>query len=207
MSRPPPHRVAHPLTLRGTTASDAPHAAGGPPHAPARRDALATLAALAAATAAGTAQAQAQDATQRRAWPAGRPTPPVALPAWEGPAWRLEDQRGQVVVLNFWASWCEPCRAEMPSLELLAQRHERDRLQVLAVNFRETDAAIRRFLGTMPLTVPVLRDADGGVAKAWGVRIFPSTAVIGRDGRAAFIVTGEVDWTGAQARQWIASVL
>jgi thiol-disulfide isomerase/thioredoxin len=171
------------------------------------RGTLVALAALAAPAAAGPAHAQAgTDGAQRRLWPPGRPTPPLALPAWEGAPWRLEDQRGQVVVLNFWASWCEPCRAEMPSLELLAQRHERDR-QVIAVNFRETDAAIRRFLGTMPLTLPMLRDTDGGVAQAWGVRVFPSTAVIGRDGRAAFMVTGEVDWTGPEARRWIAAVL
>jgi thiol-disulfide isomerase/thioredoxin len=165
-------------------------------------------AAFASAVLAAPALAQAwADSSQRRAWPASRPTPPVALAAWEGAPWRLEDQRGQVVMLNFWASWCEPCRAEMPSLELLAQRHEPDRLQVVAVNFRETDAALRRFLSTMPLTLPVLRDIDGAVAKAWGVRMFPSTAVVGRDGRAAFVVTGEVDWMTAEARRWIASVL
>lgn len=111
------------------------------------------------------------------------------------------------MVLNFWASWCEPCRAEMPSLELLAQRHEGDRLQVLAVNHRESDAAIRRFIDETALTLPVLRDADGAAARAWGVGVFPSTIVIGRDGRARFSVLGELDWTGPEARAWIAAVL
>lgn len=142
-----------------------------------------------------------------RRWPAGRPTPPIELPAWEGAPWRLADARGQVVVLNFWASWCEPCRSELPSLELLAERHAGDRLQVLAVNFRETDAAIRRFLAQSPLSVPILRDSDGAAARAYAVRIFPTTVVFGRNGRAAFTVTGEVDWTGPAARPWIASVL
>ncbi|MFM1990911.1 MAG: hypothetical protein RJA99_3868 [Pseudomonadota bacterium] len=173
-----------------------------------RRALLGGLALAAATATVAPARALAQAAAteggaQKRPWPAGRPTPEVALPAWEGPAWTLSAQRGQVVVVNFWASWCEPCRAEMPSLELLAARHERDRLQVVAVNFRETDAALRRFLASMPITLPILRDADGAVAKAWGVRVFPSTAVIGRDGRVAFVVTGEVDWTGAEARRWI----
>jgi thiol-disulfide isomerase/thioredoxin len=142
-----------------------------------------------------------------RPWPAGRPTPPIELPAWEGPAWRLADARGQVVVLNFWASWCEPCRSELPSLELLAERHAGDKVQVVAVNFRETDGAIRRFLAQSPISVPVLRDSDGAAARAYAVRIFPTTVVFGRNGRAAFTVTGEVDWTGAAARPWIASVL
>lgn len=142
-----------------------------------------------------------------RPWPQGRPTPPLDLPSWDGPRWRLADARGQVVVLNFWASWCEPCRAEMPSLELLAQRLEGRNAQVLAVNFRETDGTIRRFLDQLPVTLPILRDADGAAARAFQVRIFPTTVVIGRQGRAAFSFTGELDWAGPQAREWLAAVL
>lgn len=179
-----------------------------------RRHCLQSLATLASLGTLGTgsvlAPARAADAPAgviHRPWPAGRPTPPIELPAWEGPPWRLADARGQVVVANFWASWCEPCRAELPSLELLAERHAKDKLQVVAVNFRETDGAIRRFLAQAPLSLPILRDSDGGVARAYQVRIFPTTVVFGRAGRAAFTVTGEIDWTGPAARPWIASVL
>lgn len=153
------------------------------------------------------AAAQGAEGAQRRAWPAGRPTPSLELPVWDGGRWSLARQRGQVVVANFWASWCEPCRAELPSLELLAQRLERERVQVVAVNFRETDAALRRFLDQNPLTLPVLRDGDGAAARDWQVRIYPTTVVIGRNGRAAFTVIGEVDWTGPVARQWLAPLL
>jgi thiol-disulfide isomerase/thioredoxin len=157
----------------------------------------------------GHARAQPAEAgAVRRPWPAGKAVPAVQLPVWEGSApWSLAAQRGQVVLVNFWASWCEPCRAEMPSLELLAQRHERDRVQVVAVNFRETDAVIRRFVDQTGLGLPVLRDADGNMARAFGVRIFPSTVVFGRDGRPVFTVTGEVDWTGATARAWMAALV
>lgn len=151
--------------------------------------------------------AVADDSAQRRGWPRGRTTPALDLPRRGGGRWRLEDVRGQVVLLNFWASWCTPCRVEMPSLELLAQRHERDGLLVMAVNYRETDAAVNRFLSEMPLTLDILRDADGAAARDWGVRIFPSTIAIGRDGKAAFTVTGELDWAGPQARQWVAPLL
>jgi thiol-disulfide isomerase/thioredoxin len=140
-------------------------------------------------------------------WPRRRPTPALALPAWEAPPFTLAAARGQVLLLNFWASWCAPCRDEMPSLELLAQRHQGDRLQVLAVNFRETDAAIRRFIDQTSLTLPILRDTDGAAAKAWQVRIFPTTVAIGRNGRAAFSVVGEADWTGPAARAWIQPLL
>ncbi|MFY9511223.1 MAG: TlpA disulfide reductase family protein, partial [Rubrivivax sp.] len=140
-------------------------------------------------------------------WPAQRPTPALALPAWEGPVFKLGEARGQVVLLNFWASWCEPCRAEMPSLELLAERHARDGLVVQAVNFRETDAAIRRYLAQWPISLPILRDSDGAAARDWQVRVFPSTIAVARNGRAAFSVTGECDWTAAEARRWIAALL
>lgn len=131
----------------------------------------------------------------------------MTLPGFESPAWSLAEAKGRPVLLNFWASWCEPCRAEMPSLELLAQRHEADGLLVLAVNHRETDAAIRRFLQAMPISLPIARDADGATSRSFGVRIFPTSVLIARDGRAAFSVIGELDWTGAQARQWIAPLL
>jgi thiol-disulfide isomerase/thioredoxin len=172
------------------------------PRHPSRRHLLAALCGVT-----GIAQAADPTGARRRAWPAGRPTPALELPAWEAAPFRLAGARGRVVVLNFWASWCEPCRSEMPSLEGLAQRHERDGLQVLAVNFRETEGVLRRFLASMPIRLPILRDMDGAAARDWQVRIFPSTAVIARDGRAAFTVTGETDWTGAAAGAWIAPLL
>lgn len=162
-----------------------------------------------AGVAAGAAWSQGGDAGPTpRPWPAGRATPPLELPVWNGaPAWTLDAARGRVVLLNFWASWCEPCRAEIPSLELLEQRHEPEGLMVAAINFRETDAAIGGFLERMPITLTVLRDADGAAARAYGVRIFPTTVAIGRDGRARFSVIGEVDWMGDAARRWLAPVL
>jgi len=142
-----------------------------------------------------------------RPWPRGKATPALSLPGDDGQPWQLAAQRGQVLLLNFWASWCEPCRSEMPTLELLAQRHERDRFRVLAVNFRETDAALQRYLAQWPITLPILRDRDGAAAQAFGVRVFPTTVAIGRDGRARFSVVGEADWNGPTARRWIAPLL
>lgn len=147
------------------------------------------------------------EGAHKRAWPTARPTPTLELRGLDGRPWRLAEARGQVVLLNFWASWCEPCRSEMPSLELLAQRHEAQGLRVIAVNLRETDAAIRRFLAQMPIDLPILRDADGLAARAFDVRIYPTTVAIGRDGKAAFWVIGETDWTGAAAREWLAPLL
>lgn len=170
---------------------------------PTRRHAALTIAALLAAGRPRQAMAQAQ----RHSWPPSRATPPLVLPGMDAPAWDLAAARGQVVALNFWASWCEPCRDEMSSLELMAQRHAGDGLQVVAVNFKEGEAAIRRFVERMALSLPVLRDADGAAARAFGVRLFPTTVIVGRDGRARFSVVGETDWTAEPARRWIAEAL
>lgn len=150
---------------------------------------------------------RAADGAYRRAWPKGRATPALALTGLDGKSWRLTDARGQVVLLNFWASWCEPCRAEMPSLELLAQAYEAQGLRVVAVNLRETDGAIRRFLAQMPTELPIVRDVDGLAARAFDVRIYPTTVAIARDGRAAFWVIGETDWMSAAAREWLMPLL
>ena len=140
-------------------------------------------------------------------WPRQRPTPALQLPGQDGKPWSLAAQKGQPLLLNFWASWCEPCRSEMPSLELLATRHEAQGLQVMAVNYRETDAAVRRFVDATSLSLPVLRDRDGGAAQSFGVRTFPSTVAINRRGQVLSIAVGECDWASPAARQWVGAVL
>lgn len=153
------------------------------------------------------AQSAAEPGFERRPWPRGRPTPPVDLPTLDGAPWRLAGHHGQVVALNFWASWCAPCREEMPSLERMARRHAMSGLQVVAVNHKEHPAAIGRHLAEAPLALPVLRDAEGLVARAFEVRIFPSTVFIRRDGRVAFTVVGAADWDAAPARDWVRALL
>lgn len=143
----------------------------------------------------------------RRPWPAGRATPRLAFARHDGGRWSLADAGGRVVLLNFWASWCEPCRTEMPALELFARRHERDDVLVMAVNHRETDAAIRRFIDEMPVSLPILRDSDGAAARDWGVRVFPTTVIVGRDGLARFSMVGEADWLAPEFRDLLAPLL
>ncbi len=144
---------------------------------------------------------------RRMPWPAGGGAPALTLPLDDGTPWSLAEAKGQVVLLNFWASWCEPCRSEMPSLESLAAQHRGEGLLVMAINYRETDAAIKRFNQAMPLSLPILRDTDGGAARAFGVRIFPTTVAVARTGRVAFSVVGEADWGAEPPLQWVAELL
>jgi thiol-disulfide isomerase/thioredoxin len=129
----------------------------------------------------------------RKPWPRQRVTPALHLATLEGAPWTLAAERGHPVLLNFWASWCEPCRSEMPMLEKLAQAQREAGLRVIAVNYRETEAAVRRFLASNALSLDVLRDGDGAAARAFGVNIFPSTVAIDRQGRTLFIAVGELD--------------
>jgi thiol-disulfide isomerase/thioredoxin len=146
-------------------------------------------------------------AHQIRPWTAGKPAPRLELTDLTGKTWSLAALRGQVVLLNFWATWCEPCRAEMPSLELLAQKFEQDGLLVLAVNYQEALPAIRRFLEAQPVTLPILLDRTGEAAAAWTPRVFPSTVLIDRSGQPQRTVLGELDWTGPVARELVAPLV
>ena len=147
--------------------------------------------------------ADAPDDTPFRTWPKTKATPEWQLLDLQGQSWRATALKGRTVLLNFWASWCEPCRSEMPSLELMAQQFGPQGLVVLAVNFRETDLTLQRFLQTYPTSLTVLRDRDGAVARAWGVRVFPSTLLIDKTGQARAWVQGEIDWTSDRAKTWI----
>lgn len=124
-----------------------------------------------------------------------------------GKTWRPADFQGRAVLLNFWASWCEPCRAEMPSLQQAAALHGPDKLLVLAINFKEKPASALQFAERAGITLPVLFDVDGQAARGWGVRIFPTTLTIDRHGRPRHRVRGELDWSGPVAAKLIASLL
>ena len=124
-----------------------------------------------------------------------------------GKTWGVADLRGRAVLLNFWATWCEPCLAEMPSLQQLADLHGPDKLLVLAINFKESAARAIQFAKTTGVTLPLLLDRDGEVARQWGVRLFPTTLTLDSRGRPRHRVLGEVDWTGSAAGKLVASLL
>ena len=131
----------------------------------------------------------------------------LALTDTTGKTWRTADLAGRAVLLNFWASWCEPCRAEMPTLQQVADLYGSDKLLVLAVNFKEPAGRALQFAKTTGVTLPVLLDTAGQTAKQLGVKVFPTTLTIDRNGRPRHRVQGEVDWTDKAATRLIDSLL
>ena len=145
-------------------------------------------------------------AADLKVWDGGA-TPPLALEDLAGRTHSLADYRGSVVLVNFWATWCEPCRAEMPSLDRLRRSLQGRRFEVLAVNLAEPLSRIEKYLDTMPLGFPLLRDRDSAAAKAWKARLLPASYVIGRDGRIRYVAYGEIDWSSEAVRLKVIELL
>jgi cytochrome c biogenesis protein CcmG/thiol:disulfide interchange protein DsbE len=116
----------------------------------------------------------------------GRPAPPFSLALFDGRTLRLEDLRGQVVFLNFWASWCPPCRVEAPALEAAWQRTRDHGVVFVGVSTQDEDERARAFLDEFGITYPNGRDAGGRIAIDYGVWGLPEAFLIGPDGRITY---------------------
>jgi thiol-disulfide isomerase/thioredoxin len=138
---------------------------------------------------------------------AGGPPQPLALKDLDGGSHRLSDYKGKVVLVNFWATWCGPCRDEMPSIQELKDKLAGKPFVVLAVNLDEPESRIRKFLSQMKLDFIILLDPEGKAARAWGARILPATYVIGPDGKIRYSLVGEIDWGHEQVVSRIAELL
>ena len=152
------------------------------------------------------AWACAAGAQELKPWTGGA-TPALVLQDLEGRSHSLESYRGKVVLINFWATWCEPCREEMPSIDRLRKSLDGRPFVVLAVNLAEPPSRIRGYLEKMPLRFTVLLDRDTSAAKAWKARILPSTYIVGPDGKIHYSYVGELDWSQEKVRRTIASLL
>jgi len=123
--------------------------------------------------------------------------PPVAsadftLPDMDGESHSLSDFRGQVVMLNFWATWCPPCRREMPSMQRLYAKYRDRGLAVVAVNQWEDEDLVFEFTGRLSLepTFPILFDRESRVAETYGVKGLPTTYLLDREGNVRFVAIG-----------------
>jgi thiol-disulfide isomerase/thioredoxin len=141
-------------------------------------------------------------------WSGSALAPPLPTTAVNGGESSLSDLHGKVVVLNFWASWCEPCISELDSLEALASSGlAAGGLAILGVNYMESADAIRRVLERALIAFPVLQDRDGSAFRAWTSGILPTSVLVDRKGRPRIRIDGELDWTGPDARHLLQGLL
>ena len=130
----------------------------------------------------------------------GNIAPDFTLTNMSGQQVSLSQYRGKVVILNFWATWCPPCREEMPSMEALYQKYTDQGLVILAVNIDENgEPAVRKFLMKTPYSFPILLDSKNVAQNIYGVFRFPESFIIDREGIVVEKIIGGRDWisTGA----------
>jgi peroxiredoxin len=140
---------------------------------------------------------------------AGHPTPPLRLPRLDGGVAGLEDHRDKLVVVNFWATWCEPCTAEMPTLEALGREYRERGLVVLGVSADRgaPRAILDPYVARLGLTFPILLDADLKASQAWRVSGLPATFLVRPGGEATGMAFGAREWDSAEMRALIESLL
>jgi peroxiredoxin len=134
----------------------------------------------------------------------GHPAPDFTLQTLEGESLTLSDLRGQAVVLNFWATWCPPCQAEMPELQAAYDEYGDKGLVVLGVNQAEDKATVHAFLNERKLTFPVVLDSQYEASQLYQVNSLPTTFFIDRDGVIREIVIGQMN--AALLKQQIRSI-
>jgi len=121
-----------------------------------------------------------------------------SLPLLNGGNVSLSDYRGKVVILNFWATWCPPCRDEMPSMENLYQRFHDNGLEILAVDLGEDVRIVSQFIQFYGYTFPVLMDRSSRVGSLYGIASIPTSFIIDREGKIIARIVGSIQWDTAR---------
>jgi len=146
-----------------------------------RAGSLRVVASIAFAIVAGTASSAIAPATA---------APDFTLHAMGGPNLRLKEQRGRVVMVNFWATWCGPCRQEMPQLNRLYEKYKSSGFVLLGVNVDDDVAKAAELAAKLGVTFPVLLDTEKTVSKLYDVSTMPSTMIIDREGKVRYVHRG-----------------
>ncbi len=138
----------------------------------------------------------------------GEPVPPpLALPDLNGKPHHLADYRGKVVLVNFWATWCPPCVHEMPSMQRLKEKMAGKPFAILAVDMAESEADVKKFLTKVKVDFTILMDRDGKALQRWKVFAFPTSFLIGPDGKISHALFGALEWDSEEVMRIIEGLL
>ena len=147
--------------------------------------------------------AQAQDL---KPWKGGT-TPPLALNDLNGKPLKLEDYRGKVVMVQFWATYCPPCLKEMPSMIRLQAKLAGKPFAILAVNMGETELEVKDFIAKMKVDFTILMDNDGKALGAWKVFVAPSTFLVDPKGNIRYVLQGGSEWDAPENMKAITGLM
>ncbi|QHJ69880.1 peroxiredoxin family protein [Planococcus halotolerans] len=124
----------------------------------------------------------------------GQTAPDFTLETLDGEQARLSDFRGKTVFVNFWATWCPPCRAEMPDMQKL---YDNEDIEILAINLTDTEKSedgVASFVEEMGLTFPVLMDTEGEISSAYNVKAYPTSYMVDAEGKISYIAYGAMNY-------------
>lgn len=122
------------------------------------------------------------------------PAPSFVLKTLDGATLDLEALRGRIVIVHFFATWCEPCREELPALQRFATRLGSENVVVISISVAEVELRVRRFFQSTQVNFPILLDQDGAIGKAWDISELPSTVILDSDLRPRLAVEGDFAW-------------
>ena len=120
--------------------------------------------------------------------------PPFSLDDLNQEPVSLADRRRDIVLVHFIATWCEPCREELPALNRLVARSDRSQLRVVTISVAEVDVRVRNFVEKLPVNFPILLDRDRSVAKSWNVSALPTTFILDHNLKPRLFVERDYDW-------------
>jgi thiol-disulfide isomerase/thioredoxin len=119
---------------------------------------------------------------EKTPWPSTQKVPPFLFKDANGREYKLENLRGKKVVLNFWATWCAPCKEELPSLQIFSDLQNPEQVLVLTINVKEPPGRAHRFMQNNQISLPLISDAQGEWAQKFGVKVYPTSLLLDTKG-------------------------
>lgn len=133
-------------------------------------------------------------------------TPEIQLADMRGQQHSLTDYRGNIVLVQFWATYCTPCRTEMPTMNRLIEKMRGKAFRIVTVNMAESSAQVQRFLDEVPVDFPVLLDSDGSALGQWKVFAAPANFILDKNGKIIYTLYGAIEWDSEEIVEKLAAL-